>query len=308
MFASYFRSLKEQELVEIDAPKNGAWIRVENPDKKELAKLSEEFDLDVGHLHDAVDPLEVPRLEIEGKTSYLFTRIPVKDDGTAVTVPILITYTEDNVITVSNRKLTSIDQWIGRDATIITTQKTKLLLQILHHINTTFVTHVNVIGRQIRAISLQLHKADINNREISQLVAYEGVLQDFMSSLIPTNAILTQLLSGRIIKFYEEDKDFVEDLVLSTNQLVELCRANLKTIVSLREASATIMTNNLNRVIKLLTSLTVILMVPNLITGLYGMNVHLPLSEHPLAFFFVLSAIVSMTVITFYVFLRNRWL
>lgn len=68
--------------------------------------MSEQFDLDMGHLHDAVDPLEVPRLEIEGKTSYLFTRIPVKDDGTAVTVPILIAYTEDNIITVSNRKLT----------------------------------------------------------------------------------------------------------------------------------------------------------------------------------------------------------
>lgn len=121
-------------MIEIDAPKNGAWVRVESPDKKELTKLSEQFDLDMGHLHDAVDPLEVPRLEIEGKTSYLFTRIPVKDDGTAVTVPILIAYTEDNIITVSNRKLTSIDQWIGRDSTIITTQKTKLLLQILHHI------------------------------------------------------------------------------------------------------------------------------------------------------------------------------
>lgn len=308
MFASYFRSLKEQELAEIETPKSGAWIRVENPDKKELTKLSEQFDLDMGHLHDAVDPLEVPRLEIEGKTSYLFTRIPVKDDGTAVTVPILIAYTEDNIITVSNRKLTSIDQWIGRDTTIITTQKTKLLLQILQHINTTFVTHVNVIGRQIRAISLQLHKADINNREISQLVAYEGVLQDFMSSLIPTNAILTQLLSGRIIKFYEEDKDFVEDLVLSTNQLVELCRANLKTIVSLREASATIMTNNLNRVIKLLTALTVIFMVPNLITGLYGMNVNLPFAEHPLGFIAVFGTIIISTIITFYVFLRNRWL
>lgn len=308
MFASYFRSLKEQELIEIDAPKNGAWIRVESPDKKELTKLSEQFDLDMGHLHDAVDPLEVPRLEIEGKTSYLFTRIPVKDDGTAVTVPILIAYTEDNIITVSNRKLTSIDQWIGRDSTIITTQKTKLLLQILHHINTAFVTHVNIIGRQIRAISLQLHKADISNREISQLVAYEGVLQDFMSSLIPTNAILTQLLSGRIIKFYEEDKEFVEDLVLSTNQLVELCRANLKTIVSLREASATIMTNNLNRVIKLLTALTVIFMVPNLITGLYGMNVNLPFAEHPLGFIAVFGTIIISTIITFYVFLRNRWL
>lgn len=308
MFASYFRSLKEQELTEIEAPKNGAWIRVENPDKKELAKLAELFDLESGHLHDAIDPLEVPRLETEGSTTYLFTRIPVKDDGTAVTVPILIAYTGDNVITVSNRKLASIDQWMGRDNTIITTQKTKLLLQILQHINTSFVSHVNTIGRQIRAISLQLHKADINNREISQLVAYEGVLQDFMSSLMPTNAILTQLLSGRIIKFYEDDKDFVEDLVLSTNQLVELCRANLKTIVSLREASTTIMTNNLNRVIKLLTSLTVILMVPNLITGLYGMNVQLPFSEHPLAFFLVLALIVSSTIVTFYVFLRNRWL
>lgn len=308
MFASYFRSLKEQELQEIDTPKAGCWIRVENPEKKELKKLAEKFELDPGHLHDAVDPLEVPRLELEGTTIYLFTRIPVKDEGTAVTVPILLVLANDHFFTVSSRRLTSLDQWTQRDTSIITTQKPKLLLQLLQHINTAFVTHVNTIGRQIRAISLQLHTADINNRDISQLVAYEGVLQDFLSSLIPTNAILTQLLTGRHVKFFDEDKDLVEDLVLSTNQLVELCRSNLKTIVSLREASTTIMTNNLNRVIKLLTSLTVILMIPNLITGLYGMNVNLPFDQHPLAFFLILGSIVTITVISFYIFFRNRWL
>lgn len=308
MFASYFRSLKESELIELDSPKSGAWIRIEGTDKKALAKFAKTYELEVGHLNDAIDPLEVPRLELEGSTIYLFTRTPVKDEGSAVTVPFLIVIAEEHLITVSNRRITSLDQWIAKDTSIITTQKSKLLLQLLQQSNTSYVTHINTIAREIRALSLQLHTADIQNREIVQLVSYEGVLQDFISALIPTNAILTQLLTGKIIKFYEEDKDLVEDLVLSTNQLVELSRANLKTIVSLREASATIMTNNLNRVIKLLTSLTVILMIPNLITGLYGMNVNLPFDKHPLAFFIVLGTIVTTTMITLYVFLRNRWL
>lgn len=307
MLASYFRSLREQELVELDEPKTGAWVRVENPDKKELSALINDFELEEGHLNDALDPLEVPRLEVEGEIVYLFTRIPVKDDA-AATTPILIAYTPANLITVCSRRLNVVDQWLSREPEITTTQKTKLILQILQQINASFVMQINGTSRQIRGIGQQLLTGEIGNREITQLVTYEGILQDFMSSLLPTNAILTQLLSGRVIKFFEEDKELIEDLVLNTNQLVELCRSNLKTIVSLREASTTIMTNNLNRVIKLLTSLTVILMVPNLVTGLYGMNVHIPFAEHPLAFFGVLTLIITSTVITFYVFLRNRWL
>lgn len=307
MFASYFRSLREQELVEIDEPKTGSWIRVENPDKKELAMLVKDFDLEEGHLSDAVDPLEVPRLEIEGEIIYLFTRIPVKDDA-AATTPILIAYTPSHLITVCSRRLNTLDQWLSREPAVITTQKTKLILQLLQQINASFVAQINGVSRQIRGIGQQLQAGEISNHEITQLVSYEGILQDFMSSLLPTNAILTQLLSGRVIKFFEDDKELIEDLLLNTNQLVELCRSNLKTIVSLREASTTIMTNNLNRVIKLLTSLTVILMVPNLVTGLYGMNVHIPFAEHPLAFFGVLALIVISTMVTFYVFLRNRWL
>ncbi|MFO0764710.1 MAG: magnesium transporter CorA family protein [Patescibacteria group bacterium] len=307
MFASYFRSLREQELVELDEPKTGAWVRVENPDKKELSALINDFELVEGHLNDALDPLEVPRLEVEGEIVYLFTRIPVKDDA-AATTPILIAYTPANLITVCSRRLNVVDQWLSREPEITTTQKTKLILQILQQINASFVMQINGTSRQIRGIGQQLLTGEIGNKEITQLVTYEGILQDFMSSLLPTNAILTQLLSGRVIKFFEEDKELIEDLVLNTNQLVELCRSNLKTIVSLREASTTIMTNNLNRVIKLLTSLTVILMIPNLVTGLYGMNVHIPFSDHPLAFFGVLALIITSTIFTFYVFLRNRWL
>lgn len=307
MLTSLYRSLREEQLIETKEAQVQSWIFVTSPSDQELIDLARNHHLEIGHLRDALDPLEVPRLEIEGSIVYLFTRLPLRD-GASATSPYLIIHTDEHLISITEKPIPFLSAWIEQSKVIVTTQKTKLILQILSQINHAYVTQMNAISKQIRSIGAQLSDADIKNRNIVQLVSLERILQDFVSSLVPMNSILGQLMLGKHLKFYDEDKDLIEDLVHSTGQLIELARSHLKTIVSLREASSTIMTNNLNRIIKLLTSLTVILMFPNLVTGLYGMNVAMPYADSPFAFVGILIFILTMTICLFILFAKNRWL
>ncbi|HUC20835.1 MAG TPA: CorA family divalent cation transporter, partial [Candidatus Polarisedimenticolaceae bacterium] len=142
-----------------------------------------------------------------------------------------------------------------------------------------------------------------------QFVVIEDVLNDYLSELLPTNTMLTNLLAGKHnLSFYEEDRDLIEDLVLGTRQSIEASKSNLRTIVNIREAYSNIMTNNLNRQIKLLTSLTIILMIPNVIVGFFGMNVPIPLSAFPWAFPLILLTTLGLCSYLVWLFNRRGWL
>ncbi|RMD59430.1 magnesium transporter CorA family protein, partial [Candidatus Parcubacteria bacterium] len=126
--------------------------------------------------------------------------------------------------------------------------------------------------------------------------------------LIPTSTILQNLLKGGYFPLYEEDEELVEDLLLSTNQLIEMSKATLKYIVNIRDAYSTIMSHELNRVMKILTSLTIILTIPTMIASFYGMNVALPWATSPLAFVGIILFTLVVSVLLLVLFIKNRWL
>jgi magnesium transporter len=121
------------------------------------------------------------------------------------------------------------------------------------------------------------------------------------------NGILESLTSGRYLTFRESDHDLIEDIMLSNRQLIEQTDDSIRTLKNIREAYTTIMTNNLNQVIKLLTSLTVIFTIPTMVASLYGMNVRLPFDSHPFAFVFIVGFIAILTGITLYIFIKNDY-
>ncbi len=169
-----------------------------------------------------------------------------------------------------------------------------------------FTSQLNKISKRIRSSITNLEK--INNKDIIQFVSYESMLNEFLSDLIPTNSIINSLLANRNFKFTEDEHDLLEDIKLSNNQLIELSKANLKTIVNIREAYSTIMTNNLNRVIKLFTSLTVLLTIPTIIASIYGMNVQLPFADQSWVFAGIIGLIILILAGLSVIFIRNEWL
>lgn len=308
MVKIYYKNLRTNRFQTLKNFKKGSWIHVEDPTDEEITQLVADFELEEGHLRDAEDFHEVPRLEVEESVVYIFTRFPFTEKSQVLTAPILFVLGDGFLLTLTDRDFPQLDKFLNGKLQFFTTQKAKLLLQLFMQINISYNTHLNMISRRIRSVGLQLEVERISNRDIIQFVKFENILNDFISALIPTNNILQSLLYSKHISLYEEDKDIVEDLLLSNGQLIESIKSNLRTIVNIRESFSTIMTNNLNQVVKLLTAMTIIFTIPTMIASLFGMNVSIPLGQNPHAFAGIVTVIILASLSTLYLFYKKRWL
>jgi len=306
MISVFHKSNKESQLSLLDSFVPGSWVLMEAPDEEEIARVAREFDLDEGLLKDGIDPYEVPRMETDNGSIYVYTRVPHKEKGAAATAPVLIVIGGDFFVTVSASPIPLFDALAEKEEELVSTEKTAMLIKVLSEIILSYNNVLTDIRKKVRGSSALLE--DISNKEIAQLVLYESVINDFLSALIPTNTIISNLLSGKFFDFTEEEHELVEDVFLGIGQLVELSKSTLKNTVNIREAYSTIMTNNLNRVIKLLTALTIVLTIPMVISGFFGMNVVVPFADSPYGFFLMIGISAAISIGLFYLLKKNKWL
>ncbi len=291
MIKYYYKSLRSESVQELDDYKRGAWVYAEAPSDDEVDYLVERFKLTPGHIEDALDEDEMPRLEKEGDQSYIFVRYAYKGpDGELGTVPLLFIFSEDIMITVSLVRVPCMDKFIVGRVAFATTQRAKLVLQILHQIVEQYDNYINSTSKQIKLIRSRLRGHEISNQDFIDFVVIEDELNEFLAALQPTNATLRRLLRGRYIPLFEEDQDIIEDLLLNNEQSIEACNSNIKSIVNIREAYSSISSNNLNRTMKLLTAATVLITLPNVIFGMYGMNINLPFQHASYAYPLIIAA------------------
>jgi len=306
MYNFYYRESLTKDLESVEAFKSGVWIDVQTPTDLEIEKIASEFELEPGHIQDAQDPFEVPRLEIEENAIYVFVRVPEKSPDGIITVPFMVALGEQFIMTVSRQNLEFLHRFISGSHKVYTTQRVEFLAQLISAINASYSRHIMEISRQVRSIRVRLEH--IENRDIIKFVDYEQVLNDFISALIPLSGILRGLLRNNAIKQNEDNHDLFEDLLLSNEQLIESTKATLKTIVNIRDSYSTIMGQDLNRVIKVLTALTIIVTLPTMISSFYGMNVQLPFDKSPNAFYGIVGTTITVVLVLWVVFKRNRWL
>ncbi len=281
----------------MDKYKPGLWVYVENPKHSEMHELAKKLELDEGHLEDAMDSDELPRLEREGEQTYLFTRFVHTDDNLILTTtPLLFILHPEGLVTVSLDKIPHLDKLIDGKIPIDTTQPGRLMLQILDVIDSQFEEHLSDITKQIRSTRSRLRVDAIRNQDFIDFVTIEDELNEFMTALNPMSSILKRVLLGKHSKLHSGDRELVEDLLLNNEQSLANCRSNTKSVVNIREAYSTIMSNNLNQIIRVLTVVTVVISVPTLIASIYGMNVHLPFegSANAFAGLIVFSVVISV--------------
>ncbi len=289
----------------LDDFKVGSWIKVVSPNDDEIEVLEKEFKLDDGHIRDALDILEVPRLEFEEETPYIFTRIPTEATG-KFTTPFLIILGKTFLATVSREEYDIFDKFLEGKINFFTTQKIKFFIQIFQEINNRYNKSITQISRNIYDVTTELDK--VNNKQIGQLVFYEQRLNDYLNALLRNSTILNTLLSGKSLVLFQDDREMIEDLFLASEQLVLLAKNSLTTVKNIRDAYSAILTNNLNRVIKLLTALTIILTVPTMIASFFGMNVDLPINESEIGFWIIALSALGISGLIFYIFYRNDWM
>lgn len=306
MIKYYYKSLRSEQVQELAEYKRGCWVYVEAPTPDETDLLIDKFKLDPGHIEDALDEDEMPRLEKEENQSYIFVRYAYKNsEGELVTVPLLFVFSDDIVITISLVHLPCLESFLAGKIEFATTQRAKLVLQILHQIVEQYDVYINGTSKQIKLIRSRLRGHEISNQDFIDFVLIEDELNEFLAALMPTNATLRRLLRGRYIPLFEEDQDIIEDLLLNNEQSIEACNSNIKSIVNIREAYSSISSNNLNRTMKRLTVVTVLIMLPSMFYGMYGMNIALPWQHEPW-FFSVLIAFTVLLNIVLYMGAKRR--
>jgi magnesium transporter len=302
---TYYRSVTQNpEIKPINDLLTGTWLRCERPSEEELAMLIN-LGLDEDLLRDSLDPHEVPRIDTEDDWIYFITRLPdTDDDFNDFTTPILFAIGVKHLVTVSRDPLGRLWQPFIERSRVPTTQKTKLFMYMVDAITRQYSTRVAQINRQMRAATSDVR--NLNPREITQLVEYERKLNDYLDALIPTNTALENLLNGKIIDLYEDDKDIIEDLSIDLEQLMARCTSLLRTITNLRDSYRAVMDTRLNETMRILTVITMAFTIPTMVAGLFGMNVEIPGAHEPRMFWVVIlmSAVPSLGLI--YYFMRKR--
>jgi magnesium transporter len=283
---NYRRTIKEG-----DALQPGSWIRCEKPQEHELALLVE-LGLDADIMSDALDPHEVPRIELDGEWIYFITRLPdTDDDFNDFTTPILFALGKEHIVTISRDSLGRLWQPFIDKTQTPTTQKTKF-----------FMVMVDAIIRQY-----QTRVASINKGDITIFVEYERKLNDYLDALLPTNTALEKLLGGKLIRLYEDDRDIVEDLSIDLEQLSARCKSLLRTITNVRDSYRAVMDTRLNETIRILTVITLALTIPTMLAGLFGMNVVLPgNADSPATFWAIVGISILAAVSLSFYFVKKR--
>ena len=302
---SYLRSTNYRPgIKEIAKLQPGTWVRSERPDDEDL-KLLKTMGLDEDILTDALDPHEVPRVELEGDWTYFITRLPdTDDDFNDFTTPILFALGSEHIVTVSRDPLGRLWQpFIDRTDTA-TTQKTKIFMLMVDAIAGQYQRRVASINRQMRASTNDVRT--LRPQDIATFVEYERKLNDYLDALIPTNTALEKLLGGRLLTLYEDDRDVVEDLSIDLEQLIARCKSLLRTITNVRDSYRAVMDTRLNETLRILTVITLALTIPTMIAGLYGMNVPIPGEGNPFMFWIIIAISATAALSFSYYFMKKR--
>lgn len=306
MIKIYKKTLKSPELREINEIEAGSWIKMINPNEAELGLVVNSLKLDPTILEDALDENELSRVEKEDGVFYMIIRFPVIKEGFITTFPFLVIITESNIVTICKEKEYITNYFLEKDRDFLTTKKTYFVLKTISEIFRNYDLYLNKILKDIKQKKIEIH--NLRNKDILFLVQEEETLNDFISALMPTINITERILRGKYITIYDKDIDIVEDLVMDSKQTLELSGSGLKSIKNIREAYSTILTNDLNRVMKFLTIATIMLTVPTIISSVFGMNVPLPMQDNPFAIFYILGIIVFSSLMLFFIIVKRKWI
>ena len=287
---------------EIDKAEQGCWISVISPTDDELNELVHNYGLDYGFVCSSLDEEESSRIEQEDDQTLIIVDYAVAetDSQNAMlysTIPMGIILTKDYVVTVSLRDNIILSEMAsGVIKNLYTNMKTRFVLMILLRIAVKFLQYL----KQIDKISLSLEKhlrRSMRNMELIQLMDLEKSLVYFSTSLKANEVTLEKILRGRVIKLYEEDQDLLEDVLIEIKQAIEMAGIYSSILSGMMDAFASIVSNNLDIVMKRLTIITILMAIPTIVFSFYGMNVeHLPwaVSWFPLVFSVIITVIIGI--------------
>jgi magnesium transporter len=300
----------EQGLKTLSEPVAGCWLHAVDPTPAEIAQLAA-LGFPADNVAYALDPDERPRAEHDGDDWLILMRIPYfrgeVDDVPYATVPLGVLFNPRHILTVCRMNSDVLQEFaLGRIRDFSTAKHNRFVLQLLLNTSVRFLSYLREISRVVEALEDRLQQS-IRNQEVLELLRYQKSLTYFTTALKANALMMERLQKSQLFQKYPDDEELLDDALTENLQAIEMTSIESNILSGMMDAFASIISNNLNQVMKLLTSITIVLSFPALVAALYGMNVDLPLQSHPLSFLIILGVSVALSVAVVAVLKKLDW-
>ena len=299
----------EDELISVDKIEDGCWVYVTRPTTEELERLQDETGIDMDDLRAPLDDEERSRVEVEDDYNMILVDIPSLDEKDRyVTIPLGIYMTKEVIVTLCLEESPVLRAFANkRVREFYTFKKTRFVFQILYRNATSYLRYLRIIDRKSDQIEEKLHISQKNSELIELLDGQQfkdmKSLVYFTTSLRSNEVVLEKLLRTEKIRKYPEDEDLLEDVIVENKQAIEMANIYSNILSGMMDAFASVISNNLNIVMKLLATVTIVLSIPTMIASFFGMNFDvIPLGHNPYGFVItiVITLLISLLVALFF--------
>jgi magnesium transporter len=309
----YFKNI-EGQTVEIDKPDAGVWVNLVPPFKEEeFIELSETLDIPIEFLRDSLDIDERPRYEIADNVKFVVIKTPTENnsfndsDAFYITIPICIILTHTQIITVNSFDNGAINKFLNSFQKRHPDKKNMMILKVFEKVVQNFMEFLKEINIRRNQYESSLYQSN-SNVDLLNLMRIQKSLVYFVTALRSNEMLLMKLERTNFLGLNEEEREFLTDLIVDTSQALEMANIYTNILTSTLDAFASIISNNLNNVMKRLTSITIILSLPVMVASIYGMNVdHIPGAHNPYSFYIPIGLSLAIAGVISWYFMKKKW-
>jgi magnesium transporter len=308
----YFKNINSQT-VEIDKPENGIWVNLVPPFKEEeFIEISQSLDIPIEFLRDSLDIDERPRFELDDNVRFIIIKTPTENnsfndsDAYYITIPICIILTHNQIVTVNSFDNGAIKKFLNTFQKRHPDKRNMMVLKVFEKIVHNFMEYLKEINQKRNLYEQKLYDSN-RNEELLNLMRIQKSLVYFVTALRSNELLMMKLERTNFLGLNDDERELLNDLIVDTSQALEMANIYTNILSSTMDAFASIISNNLNSVMKRLTSITIIISVPVLVASVYGMNVDIPYQHSPHAFYIPVILSLVMSIIISGYFMKKKW-
>lgn len=290
----------------------GSWVNVIDPTAGEINHLHQALGVLPDFVTHSLDIDERARTERENEATLIILRVPFFQGHAAdvpyTTVPLGIIINDKLIVTICKVE-TGIARGLlnGQAKGISTTKRHRFVLELFLRMANDYLNTVRTINKAVDALEDRLQRS-LRNKEVLELLKYQKSLVYFTTGLKSNELLMERLQKARFFEAYPDDEDLLEEVLIEIRQAIEMTEISNNILSQMMDAFASIISNNLNVVMKFLASVTIILSLPTLVASIYGMNVNLPFDESPQAFAVILAGSLTLSLVVVFIFWKRDWL
>ena len=298
-----FRTI-DGHIHQLNEASEGCWVVLANPTATEILETANKYHIDQDDLRAPLDEEERSRIEVEDNYTLILVDIPVIEERNEKdwfgTVPLGIIISEDMIFTVCLEETPVLDAFMdGRVRNFFTYKKTRFILQILYRNASMYLHYLRILDKKSEVMEQKLHGSP-KNQEIIELLEMQKSLVYFTTSLRVNEVVLEKLLKVESIKKYPEDTDLLEDVITENKQAIEMAHVYTGILNSMMDTFSSVISNNVNGVMKFLTTITIVMAIPTMVFSAYGMNLNLsgiPFSVSHAGFLIVILISLALSLV-----------